>query len=75
MRVQITRNPSMSAHQMHQKCQSFRNLSISTIQKSLRDYLGFKVHVAADKPPLTEKMRQSRLDFCEEYGSMSQGQW
>ena len=75
MRIQINKNPSMTAWQLHNKCVSLQNLSIRTIQRCLKETLGFNVCVAASKPPLNDNMRTSRLDFCKEYGSMSQSHW
>ena len=35
MRIQINKNPSMTARQLHKKCVSLQNLSIRTIQRCL----------------------------------------
>ena len=35
MRIQVNKNPSMTAQQLHNKCVSLQNLSIRTIQRCL----------------------------------------
>ena len=39
MRIQINKNPSMTAGQLHKKCVSLQNLSIRTIQRCLTEIL------------------------------------
>ena len=54
---------------------SLHYLSVSTVRLAIRKTLGFFYRRAAKKPPLTPRMLEDRLRFCDRYEGWSEQHW
>lgn len=69
-------HPTISAREIKQLHPNvFKDISIRTIQHRLHTDLGLASYRAANKPNLTDKMRRSRLQFCNKYKDWTSEDW
>ena len=71
----LDEDPFLTAVDIMRDNPSLHHLSLSTVRLAIRKTLGFFYRRAAKKPPLTPRMLEDRLRFCDRYEGWSEQQW
>ena len=75
MRKKLVKDPTLSAKQLRASIPGLQHLKIRQIQKLCQKDLALPCRKMANKPLLTEAMKEKRLAFANQYGHWTVDQW
>ena len=71
----VTKDPFLSGAQLKKKANgALDHLSVRRVQETLNK-AGLKSHIAAQKPLLTDKMREKRIKWCQDHLGWTVDDW
>ena len=71
----LNKNPCITAKVLKKKIPVLANVSVRTIQRTCHDTLKLPSRKMADKPLLTDRMKNARLEFARQYEHWGVEEW
>ncbi len=75
MKELLRKNPTLTAKNLKARLLDLENISIRTIQENCQKTLGFPCRKMAEKPLLSRRMMDARLDFARRYQNWTVEDW